>query len=358
MSTQNQSQIQIISIVGPTATGKTDLALFLAEELLSWGNEGKDSDISIDIANIKPSISGINIISADSRQVYQGLEISTGADIPENFEAVEPQKHQTNTYPYFTDPQHNINIHGVSIINPNQDWSLAHFVKMAQQIIQKGIEDNYLTIVVGGTSLYHSRLFDNNLDIKIKPNPKIRNKAEKMTLAELQNWLRKINPSKLSQMNQSDINNPRRLIRTIEIGLSPKNINNEKKEAQKFDFTDIQQLMIGLKINLKILEAKIKSRVKKRWEKGSEDEIQKAITRFPQPDLPAMSATGVKEIADYLMHKTDQKKLLELWALHEYQYAKRQITWWKKYPQVEWFDATDKQLQNKTQDWLKQKFNT
>ncbi|MGD9129146.1 MAG: tRNA (adenosine(37)-N6)-dimethylallyltransferase MiaA [Candidatus Woesebacteria bacterium] len=310
---------QLISIIGPTATGKTSLALAIAKQLL----KNKEYE-------------GIELISADSRQVYQGLSIITGADVPANFQETKAKA----DYPYFQHNSKKINLHGVAVIKPNQEWSVAHFKKLALQIIQEAWQKQHLAIVVGGTGLYHQHLFSKSNYFGIPANKELRNKAEKMKLPELQEWLKKINQEKFNQLNRSDKNNPRRLIRRIEIELFVK--NSQAKIKAKDKFKPDSQLLIGLQNKLANIKEKIKQRVKQRWQSGAKKEVKAIIRKYPNEKLPALSATGVKEISQFLRNEITEKECLNLWTLREYQYAKRQITWWKKRPGINWLDLSQK----------------
>lgn len=314
---------KILSIVGTTATGKTDLALYIARELIS-----------------KKKYDHIDIISVDSRQIFQGLEITTGADIPKEF--TKKNNLKLYIYPYWQNPQNNISLHGISIILPNQQWSISHFKEMANNIILQKDNSKKFTIIVGGTGLYHNHLTNSDTHLTIKPNTQIRKKAEKMTVTQLQNWLKELSPQRLTNMNNSDKNNPRRLIRAIEINL-------EKPSKEPNSHTPIIQKYIGLFNDLESITDSIKKRVEKRFENGSIEEVTNLIKNYPNI-TQAHSSMGVKEITDYLNGSTDIKTTQRLWATHELQYAKRQITWWKKQPNLITFEAKslDKKLVMKT----------
>lgn len=319
---------QIVSIVGPTATGKTKLALQL-------------------IKSLKNDYEGFDIISADSRQVYQGLEIVSGADVPEGFLQIN---HKNFQYPLYK--KDNVLIHGISIIDPKEEWSVAHFQQFAQQIINWTINNNRLAIIVGGTGLYHQHLFNQDPKLKIKPNPQIRKKAERLTVVELQEWLKKIDLDRFNQLNHSDVNNPTRLIRKIEIAewLKSKKIPlssgsshlslNQRDDTRDLDSLSLvsKRAVIGLKLPLEVIEEKIKTRVMDRLENGAISQVKKLITR---DDLnpQVLTATGVREINQFLNKEIDRQRLIDLWTLREFQYAKRQITWWKKRDNIRWMEV-------------------
>ncbi|MEN8253227.1 MAG: tRNA (adenosine(37)-N6)-dimethylallyltransferase MiaA [Patescibacteria group bacterium] len=311
---------KIISIIGPTATGKTSLALKIADQVI--GSE---------------KYSGVDVISVDSRQVYKGLEIVSGADLPEHLDS-------------------NIKIHGVSIINPDQEWSLAHFRELALEIISNAKEKNNLVILVGGTGLYHSKLIPTNGEriktnaLGIKPDLELRKKLDKLSVPELQAELQKVDKKKLESMNNSDRQNPRRLIRAIEIA-----------NAQVFSAAGVyhvlrhgagvtERISIGLSDGLENINNNIKKRVLERFENGAVEEVRVLIKKFGmENNFPALSATGVKEISKYLDKKLSKEECIKAWTLREYQYAKRQITWWKKNKDIRWYEVSDENWEEKAQ---------
>src|SRR5690554_4802076 len=125
---------KILSIVGPTATGKTDFALKAAKKTLQLGK-----------------VSSVDIISADSRQVYQGLEIMSGADIPEGFQRkVLSEWSELNTY----FEKGSIRLFGISLLQPDTDWSVGQFQEYVQRVLSLDENQPRLVILVGGTGLY------------------------------------------------------------------------------------------------------------------------------------------------------------------------------------------------------------
>ncbi|MBT3511903.1 MAG: hypothetical protein HN466_02395 [Candidatus Pacebacteria bacterium] len=306
--------MKILSIVGPTAVGKTSFALELAAEILKNKN-----------------YTGIDLISVDSRQVYQGLEIISGADIPLGF---KKNKDKTLTYSFLNNES--INLHGVSIIAPTAEWSVAHFQDLAWEVIESARKENHLVIMIGGTGLYHDQLLNLDASLRVKPNDEVRQKAETMELKDLQSWAEEVNPARFKQLNNSDINNPRRLIRLIEIGLAT--IQPQKSPT----LLDMEQVYIGLNQDLAKIEQKIKVRVEERFLGEAIDEVKKLQQKHDDWSLPAFSALGVSEISQYLNNFFSKEDCLEQWTLHELQYARRQLTWWKN-RDVSWFKIDDAQ---------------
>ncbi len=303
---------KLISILGTTAAGKTDLALFLARQFI------KDK-----------LTSGVTLISADSRQVYQGLEILTGADIPADF--IFKKNTAKNTYRFAQHQTLPITLHGVSIISPEQEWSVAHFRDLTIHLIRHSWAKKFLPIIVGGTSFYHSQLFNNDPDIYIKPKATIRQQIAQLTVEQLQNKLKQLDAQKFNQMNQSDRNNPRRLIRAIEIGLQKTNLSTRAQNRPIFHKPD-DYCSIALQLKAAALEKRITHRVKARIKNGAVTEVKNLLQLDLEATAPVMTTLGVKPIQKYLHNKITKQQMIHQWIQSEIQYVKQQITWLKKLP--------------------------
>ena len=328
-----KNNTQIIAVVGPTATGKTKKALGLAEEALA-----------------NDQYAGVDLISVDSRQVYQGLEVLTGADVPEGFGRVETpnptklagkqvqsdaQTVDQSDRVCFANDDGSIRIFGISIIKPSDEWSVAHFRQMAREIIGKSWAENRLVILVGGTGLYYKHLFSDDPQLAVPPNPELRLTLEKLSIDSLQERLEKIDPEKLAQMNASDRVNKRRLIRAIEVECNTTTtyfdfapISAQHDDEIQFSNTQVKQIFLALP--LAELQKKINLRVLERFEGGAIEEVRQLLELSLPSSAPVSSTLGVPEITQYIQNKFTANECQQLWTLHEYQYAKRQLTWWKK----------------------------
>lgn len=307
---------KVLSIIGTTAVGKTAYALHLAHHLLKNAN----------------SMQGIDLISADSRQVYEGIEMISGVDLDENWSSKNTKKGQK----YWQHNTSNIRIFGVSFLKPTEDWSVSHFQRLAQGVIHDAHLENSLPIIVGGTGLYVTHLANSELVGQPPPSMEIREKAEILSVLELQDWLKKLDSEKLASLNVSDAHNPRRLVRAIEIASQSL---TSKVSQEHFDF---QTKTIGLQTDFEIIEAKIKARVAARLANGAMREVEELIARYPNQKLPIFSATGVRPLMALVAEQVNQEECLELWFRQERQYAKRQLTWWKKRTEITWFDVSNK----------------
>lgn len=278
---------KILIICGPTATGKTKLAASLAKKF-----------------------SG-EIISADSRQVYQGMDIVTGKDKPKG-----------------------VKIHGLDLVKPDEEFSVAHFVKYARALINQ----ISFPIIVGGTGLYLNSLINPPKTLSIKPNWELRKKLEKKSIEQLQQQLKKINPLKFAQMNHSDQQNPRRLIRAIEVNLQGQSLQVPNLQAEYDVF------WLGLTADNTTLPERIEARVKQRIKAGAVKEWQQLKNKYPS-NLPSMSAIGYRQLPD-----------IAAWIKAEQQYSRRQLTWFQANPDIHWLDIA-KPFPNKVAKLIKAWYN-
>lgn len=294
---------QICSIVGATATGKTALALKTARELLTTKKATR-----------------VHLLSADSRQVYKGLENLTGADLPANFTSNEDPKWP---YAFWQNPERDVFLHGIAIIETHEEWSVAHFKKLFLKVVENLQAQEFL-IVVGGTGFYQQQISQPAETLDIPQNQTLREKLAKLSLEELQENLQNLDALKMQNLNHSDRQNPRRLVRAIEVAsfLQNKKTMIEKKESSaKFP-------IFYLQLDKEIRHKKIEQRVEERFAVAkAEVSKQLAQGKFSQA---AASCTGFQELTKFLTGKISQQECLALWQKSEVQYAKRQDTWWKK----------------------------
>lgn len=294
---------KLLIITGQTACGKTDLAFRLAEKY-----DGE-------------------IVSFDSRQAYKNLNIITGKDI---------------------DPR--IKTWMIDVYDPKQIITAYDYCQKANAIISDIIKRNKLPIIVGGTVFYIKSFLDGVSDFEGEPNWDLRNELEKYSVAELQNILRKINIERLSQMNNSDINNKRRLIRAIEIfkyqksniptslklppfaqgfGVAKRGagMKNGKKSIilKKYD-----SLIIGLWREKEDLVKIIEKRVKKRIDSGAFEEIDDLLKSGYSFSDPGLNTIGYKQLKEFYEGKKMKDEVILDWEKQEIDYARRQLVFMKK----------------------------
>jgi tRNA dimethylallyltransferase len=348
---------KILIISGPTAMGKTGLALKLAKLF-----DGE-------------------IISADSRQVYKGMDVITGKDLPEDSKLTSvsfrtdanlPIRKTRQSDVESTDKDNlilnfyeigGVRIWGLDMVEPDQDFDVSHFIQFANFIIKNICNRDKLPIIVGGTGFWIKSLLNPPDTVGIAIDKKLRQELEKLSISDLQKKLQQIDVQKFDQMNNSDKNNPRRLVRAIEVGLhTPSNsvksgidpplkrgLSESKKDKiipsreGHSDLVSEGVCWLGLKIDEKLLAEKIEKRIKQRIENGALREVKKLITKGYSWDLPSMTGIGYRDFKAFIENKQTFEKTIKLWTLHETQYAKRQMTFFNKIKNIQWFDVAKKE---------------
>ena len=305
---------KLLVICGPTATGKTQLALQIVQDYKA------------------------DLVSADSRQVYRGMDIATGRDMPGNFKyQISNIKLNQKLIGYFTDGK--TRLWGLDLVDPDEEFSVTDFVRFAVPIIKTTWSENRLPIVVGGTGLYFRALLGKSPDIYFPRNSKLRKELEKKPLSELQTELRRIDLDKFQNMNNSDVNNRRRLVRAIEVVYAKKDYAGGEWELLK---VTADLLRIGLTAPIATLTQRISERVDIRIKQGVVAEVTKLIKNGYSWNLPSMSALGIRQWQPYFEKGASLEYVRNKWIQDEVSYVKRQLTWFKKEPGVVWFDISVK----------------
>ena len=272
----------IVIIAGPTASGKTSLAISLAKKV------------------------GGEIINADSRTIYQEMDIATA----------KPSKDEMTEVPH----------HLFDICQPVMIMTAGEYKKSADKKIKEIHRRNRIPFLVGGTGLYlDSYVYDFDID-KTKPNPKQRRQLDNLKAEELIERIRNIDESALAGL---DINNQRRLVRTLEImlkrGVRAK-MKSPKPNNVLYLALDLPRAEIYRRINERVSAMPIDELIK---------ETKKLRAKYPV-DTPALSGIGYREISDYLDEKITLKEALEEIKKRTRHYAKRQFTWFKKNQDIIW----------------------
>jgi tRNA dimethylallyltransferase len=280
---------KLVIICGPTATGKTDIAIQMAQKFNG------------------------ELVAADSRQVYRGMDIGTGKDK----KALQ-----------------GIHIWMYDVVCPDEAFSVSQYQKKAQGYIKDIQKRNKLPIVVGGTGLYIQSFVQTIPTEGVKPNIKLRQELEEQPLEKLQHLMKKKYVHMWETLNDSDKNNPRRLIRKIEIGRAGIKI------IKKPDFHTNNVCWIGLTAPFPYIYKKIDKRVEKRVGQGVTNEIRALLKRGYGWDLPSMSGLGYREWKEYVDGNTTMEAVIQKWKYDEHGYARRQMTWFKRNKDIHWFDIT------------------
>lgn len=291
---------KLLVILGPTSTGKTDLALELAKKFKG------------------------ELISCDSRQVYTSLDIGTGK-MPGKKVKVEKSEGFWKL--------DEIKVWMYDVIDFKRQYTVYDYVQDAGKVINNILSRGKLPIVVGGTGLYLKALLDGLPNLSIPVDQNLRKNLGKLPLEKLQKKLQKISFQKWMKMNYSDQQNPRRLIRAIE--LAGVTLSIEK-------MPNFNSLKIGLSAERNILYKKIDERVVKRINQGMIEEAENLHKKGLSIKRMRQLGLEYSVLADYLEGKIREQDLTKIIQNKIHGFARRQITWFKKEKEVTWFDVTDK----------------
>lgn len=286
---------KLIVILGPTSCGKTVLAVKLAR------------------------VFNGEIVSADSRQVYKGMDIGTGKDINE-YLIRDTRNVIRDKVPY----------HLIDIVSPKSQFSLAKYQKLAYKAIDDIIKRGKVPFLVGGTGLYLQSVIDSYQLTDAKPDKKLQEKLNKKSLKQLQQLANKCN----IKLNKSDFNNKRRLIRAIEI---KKTIHDTRYTIQDTRKAKYDCLILGIKFPKKIIDERIDKRLIYRLEKeGMVDEVKKLRRQGISWKRLEDFGLEYKWIAYFLQKKISYDEMVEKLAIAIHQFAKRQLTWFKRDRRIRW----------------------
>jgi len=307
------SQYKIIVITGPTASGKTD--------------------VSIQLSKLLP----IEVISADSRQIYKYLNIGTATP-------GKSELKQLKTYL-------------INILRPDEYFSAGLFVEKASKKIKKIINKGKLPVIVGGTGLYIKALFEglfqDNLSIELKQ--KIRNKLNSEYQKKGINYLyeKLINLDKKAADMYLD-KNPRRIIRALEyIELSGKKYSEQREKIVKANY---QPIYFAIDFDRNELYDRINKRTILMLKKGLIRETKRVLSLGFSKDLNSLNTVGYKEVIAYLENKINEDEMVRLIQKNTRNYAKRQLTWLRKIPDIIWLKGNSNQIAEQIVNTIKDKF--
>jgi len=282
---------KLLVILGPTASGKSGLAVLLAKKF-----DGE-------------------VISADSRQVYKGLDIGTG----------KITKKEMGGIPH----------HLLDVAHPRNIFTVTKWKKLAEKAIANIVKRGKLPIITGGTGFYIQAIVDNITIPKVKPNNVLRAQLEQKTPARLFMILKKLDPGRAQTI---DAKNPRRLIRAIEIAKQLGSVPDLKKDGSK----NVETLQIGITTDDKVLKEKIYKRLVERMKMGMVAEAG----RVHKEGLSwkRMNELGLeyRSLARYLQGTITKKQMSQELAQAIWHYAKRQRTWFKRDERIQWFPLQQK----------------
>lgn len=314
------SMYQVLVICGPTATGKTALA----EE----------------IAQI---YSGQCIVS-DSRHIYQGLPILTGKDISFSTPVQEKviqlsEENESRTIVPYQD--RNTLWWLYNLVPLTESISASVYGRIARNVLTHLHAQDVTPIMVGGSGHYITATLDSFATETIPPNRQVREQWQDASLLALQQELQRLAPSVWVALNASDKANPRRLLRKIEIIVSGGNPLGRSSTTNAYNV-----LYIGLFCPDDLLRQRISRRVDARLEAGVIEEVKALREEGIDPTAPGLAAIGWKEVSAMLDHQVSLPQAREVWITREYQYAKRQLTYFRRDARIHWIDITSSSWQS------------
>jgi tRNA dimethylallyltransferase len=295
------AQIPLVVILGPTAVGKTEVAIQLAERLNG------------------------EIISGDSRLFYRGMDIGTA----------KPTQQQQLRVPH----------HLIDIVNPDEIISLAVFQKKARETIQCVYENHHLPFLVGGTGQFLRSITEGWQIPPVAPNQRLRQVlqhwASQSGAYELHAKLALLDPKAAKVIDPSNV---RRTIRALEVILSSGRRFSEQKRR---GYQIYDTLMVGLTLSRDALYQRIDERINEMIKTGFINEVQLLLESGYAPNLPTLTAIGYGEIIAYIQGNLTLEEAIVLMKRRTRNFVRRQANWFKlTNPEIHWFDVSRDQVEN------------
>ncbi len=291
---KDKSIYNLITVLGPTATGKTTLAAYLA--------------------------AGLNgeVISADSRQVYRGMDLGTGKDYED----------------YFVDGKE-VPSHLVDIEDAGAHYNVYRFQADFIPVFEDIQKRNKFPVLCGGSGLYLEAVLKNYKLIQVPPNKELRKELEGKTLEELTGYLKKLKPS---LHNKTDVETDRRAIRAIEIEMYYR-----EHPQEDTSFPDIHSLNIGVEFDRETRRQRITTRLKQRLEDGMLDEVRRLLDSGITAEQLIYYGLEYKYLTLHLTGSLTYQEMFEQLEIAIHQFAKRQMTWFrgmeKRGTRIYWVDG-------------------
>lgn len=281
---------KIIAVVGPTASGKTALAVEIARLI------------------------GGEVISADSRQIYTGLDLGTG----------KVTKGEMRGVPH----------HLLDVANPKRKFTVVQYESLATRAIRDILKRGKVPIICGGTGFYIDAVLTDTSFPAVPPNTALRNELEKLSSEELFERLVTVDPARAETV---DPKNSRRIIRAIEIATVLGKVPTQSEGVEKYD-----TLYIGLTPPKEELAERIHTRLLARMKRGMVAEARHL--REQGLSWKRMDSLGLEYrfLAQFLQSKITKEQMLDLLEIAIRQYSKRQMVWFKRNKNIKWFAPTDK----------------
>ena len=293
----------LVVIVGPTASGKTELSIELAKQI-----DGE-------------------IISGDSMQVYKQMDIGTAKVTNEEMDGI----------PHYM----------IDILNPDDSFSVYDFKLRAQALIEDITSRGKIPIIAGGTGLYIQSLIydypfdDETVSKEVEQKTQLQlQKLEQLTNQEVHDYLATFDPQSAKDIHP---NNRKRVLRAIEYYLNTKKLISSRKKVQQFT-ENYDTLLIGIEMSRKTLYSRINKRVDIMFGHGLFNEVKNLVEQGYE-STQSMQAIGYKELVPVVNGELSIDQAVETLKQHSRQYAKRQLTWFKNKLTVQWFNRETMSLQ-------------
>jgi tRNA dimethylallyltransferase len=287
----------LLVITGPTGVGKTDLSLKLAYEFRG------------------------EIISGDSMQVYCGMDIGTA----------KASKEEQSLVPH----------HLIDLLQPNESFSVQQYQKLARQKIIEIQGRQHLPILVGGTGLYIESVVHEFQMADVKEDPAIREQYTQLAIERGNEYvhqkLKEVDPEAAKKLHPNDL---RRVIRALEVFLST---GKPLSEQHRRSASPFEVLWIGLTMPRDKLYDQINRRVDQMIANGLEDEVRQLLATEQFGQYTASQAIGYKEMIQYIKGNISFEDAVQAIKQGSRRYAKRQLSWFRRVPDIHWFDKTDAQ---------------
>ncbi|MEX2341145.1 MAG: tRNA (adenosine(37)-N6)-dimethylallyltransferase MiaA [Candidatus Paceibacterota bacterium] len=291
---------KILVVVGPTASGKTGLSIELAKQF-----DGE-------------------VISADSRQVYRGMDIGSAKVTPEEMQGI---------------PHHLLDI-----ADPKEAYNASDFKRDAEVAVTDILSRGKLPIVCGGTFFYVDTLLGKFSLPEVEPNEELRAELEEKSAAELLTILKELDPKRA---NSIEPRNPRRLIRAIEVAKKLGHVPEPKEVESPYEaFT------IGLTVDIESHAEIIRKRLFERLDAGMIGEVERLLAEGVTHERLESFGLEYRYVSRYLRGEIDYETMINEIVTKSRQFAKRQITWLKRDQSINWFDKDDSHLFDQVKQFL------
>jgi tRNA dimethylallyltransferase len=281
---------KILVILGPTASGKSGLAVLLAQEFNG------------------------EVISADSRQVYKGLNIGSGKITPAEME--------------------NVPHHMLDVADPQERYTVAEWKTAAEKSVQEILGRDRLPIICGGTGFYIDAIIKNTMLPNVPHDEKLQKELAEKTSVELMEIIRELDPDRADEL---DPNNRRRIIRSIEIA----KVLGKVPEIATEHRTDLDIYIIGIQTLDETLRANIITRLLARMDAGMLDEARRLLAHGLSYERMNELGLEYRYLAELLQGNLTHEQFIETLSAKIWQYSRRQKTWFKRDKNINWFEISN-----------------